>query len=263
MDALTVTLLFAYGLATTLYLAFHIGVGEQAGRLGRYVLAGGWLIQLVDIGVRCFASQHPASSPSEAMAFVAWIMVGGFLFASLRYRLAGAGGFAVPAALVLLVLARVIPGGGAGALSVTPLGLVHIILSTVGVAVFAVAAILAGLYLLQERQLKRRQFALMRAGSAPLVTLDRLAAACVKFGFPVFTVAIVTGAVWVARLGVLRTGALRPEYLLAVGSWVVFGALLVARAVAGWQGRRAAWLTVGGFSGALLVLVGYFLRHAV
>jgi ABC-type uncharacterized transport system permease subunit len=69
--------------------------------------------------------------------------------------------------------------------------------------------------------------------------------------------------VWVARLGVLQHGAVRPEYLAAVASWVAFGTLLVARAGAGWQGRRAAWLTVGGFSGVLLVVLGYLLRAAV
>ena len=28
------------------------------------------------------------------------------------------------------------------------------------------------------------------------------------------------------------------------------------------SGRRAAWLTLGGFGGTVLVLVVYFLRHA-
>jgi len=85
----------------------------------------------------------------------------------------------------------------------------------------------------------------------------------VSFGFPIFTVAIVTGAMWVARLGVLREQVtLRPEYLLAIATWVAFGVLLIARVGAGWRGRRAAWLTLGGFGGAMLVLVVYFLRHA-
>ena len=43
---------------------------------------------------------------------------------------------------------------------------------------------------------------------------------------------------------------------------IAFGILLVARVGAGWRGRRAAWLTLGGFGGAMLVLATYFLRHA-
>ena len=38
------------------------------------------------------------------------------------------------------------------------LGQAHILLATVGVAVFALAAVLALLYLFEDRQLKRKQF---------------------------------------------------------------------------------------------------------
>jgi ABC-type uncharacterized transport system permease subunit len=197
------------------------------------------------------------------MGFVAFLIAAGFLGASFRYRLAAAGAFAVPAVLALLVLARVVPAEP-GAPMMGTLGRTHIFLATVGVAVFTLAAVLAALYLIEDRQLKRKQFGqLIGRGTASLETLDRLAARCVSFGFPIFTVALVTGALWIARLGLLwGTAAMRPEYLLALATWAAFGVLLVARVGGGWQGRRAAWLTLGGFSGAMLVLVVYFLRHA-
>ena len=70
-------------------------------------------------------------------------------------------------------------------------------------------------------------------------------------------------AIWVARLGLLRqAAAVRPEYIFALATWAAFGVLLIARVGAGWRGRRAAWLTLGGFGGAMLVLLAYFLRHA-
>jgi ABC-type uncharacterized transport system permease subunit len=197
------------------------------------------------------------------MGFVAFLIAAGYLGASFRYRLAAAGAFAVPAVLALLVLARVVPAEP-GTPAMGTLGRTHIFLATVGVAVFALAAVLAILYLMEDRQLKRKQFGeLIGRGGASLETLDRLALRCVSFGFPIFTVALVTGALWIARLGLLwGTVAMRPEYLLAVATWIAFGVLLVARVGAGWQGRRAAWLTLGGFGGAVLVLVVYFLRHA-
>jgi ABC-type uncharacterized transport system permease subunit len=266
VELTTLGYLLIYALAAALYLGFHVGFGPAAGRAGRVALAIGFGVQLVDIGVRCFGAQHPLVSISEAMAFIAWLLVGGFLLASLRYRLHAAGAFAVPVVLVLLVLARVVPSdeGAPEAALISPLGTVHIFLATVGVATFALAAVLAVVYLLQERRLKRKRFDKLRPENAPLDTLDRLAARCVSFGFPVFTLTIVTGAVWVARLGLVRTGqAVRPEYLLTVVAWAVLGVLLLARVSVGWSGRRAAWLTVGGFSVAVLVLAGYFIRHAV
>jgi ABC-type uncharacterized transport system permease subunit len=78
----------------------------------------------------------------------------------------------------------------------------------------------------------------------------------------VFTLAIVTGALWVARLGLVHHPEdLRPEYLFAVAAWAAFAVLLVARIGAGWRGRRAAWLTLGGFGGTALVVGAYFLRY--
>jgi ABC-type uncharacterized transport system permease subunit len=252
----------AYALASALYLGYLFGFRTHADRAGRVVLALGVLLHFGDIGGRCVHGLNPISSTPEALSFVAFLVGLGYLLASLRYRLAAAGAFAVPAALALLVLARVLPAEE-GTPAMGALGYTHIFLSTVGVAVFALAAVLAILYLVEDRQLKRKQFGRMMSRGTPLETLDRLALRCVLFGFPIFTVAIVTGAMWVARLGLVRNHvALRPEYALAVATWVAFGVLLVARVGTGWRGRRAAWLTLGGFGGAMLVVVVYVLRHA-
>lgn len=267
MPVVTVLVIAAYGLSSLLYLAFLAGLPSRlTGYAGyaRGVLAVGALLQVADIGLRCLKGQHPVSSTPEAVAFLAWLIVVGFILSTRRYHLEAAGAFAVPAALALLVLSRVSPQP-AGTPAMGPLGQTHILMATLGVAIFAMAAALAVLYLVEDRQLRRKKFRRLLLGrGAPLDTLDRLASRCVSVGFPVFTVALVTGAAWIARLGGLwRLETLRFEYVWAVVTWLAFGVLLVARFGAGWRGRRAAWLTLGGFGGAVLVLMGYFLRHAV
>lgn len=264
MEALTLLPIIAYAAATTLYLAAQLGGGGGAARLGRTALLVAFLAELVDIGARCFRLEHPLSSTAEATAFVGWLLSGGFWLGTLRYRVQAAGGFVLSAALVLLVLGRVLPAEGATVVAASPLGTTHIFLATLGLAIFALAAALAVLYLLQERRLKGGKLDLRQLHDKrpPLETLDRLSARCVSAGFPVLTLTIVTGAIWVARLGFLQHGtAVRPEYLLSLMSWLAFGVLLVARAGAGWQGRRAAWLTLGGFAASVLVLAGYVLRQ--
>ena len=264
MELPPLTYLLIYAVSAALYLGFHLGFGAVAARAGRLALLVGWAIQLVDIGLRCFKAQHPLSSVSEAMAFIAWLVAGLFLAASVRYRLHAAGAFVAPMVLVPVLLARVVPAETPAAPMGSPLGTIHIFLATLGVATFALAAVLAIVYLLQERRLKHQHLDPKSRENAPLDTLDRLAARCVSFGFPIFTLTIITGALWIARLGLLRSGeAVRPEYLLTVIAWAVLGVLMLARLMVGWRGRRAAWLTVGGFSVAALVLVGYFLRHTV
>ena len=162
----------------------------------------------------------------------------------------------MPAAVALMVLARLAPAE-ASVPRDGPLGQAHILLATLGVAVFAFAAVLAISTCFRTAASSASSSSALMARGTPLETLDRLAHRCVSIGFPVFTLAIVTGAIWVARLGLLHgPGTLRPEYLFAVGTWVAFAVLLVARVGAGWRGRRAAWLTLGGFGGTALVVGG-------
>ena len=170
----------AYAGSSTLYLAYLVATRDAAARFARLILAIGVAAQLVDIGLRCVAGQNPVSSTPEAVAFVGFLIAAGYLLAGLRYRLTAAGAFVVPASLILLLLARVVPAEP-GAPHMGSLGRTHVFLATLGVAVFALAAALAVLYLVEERRLKHKQFD--RSGrEAPLATLDRLALRCVSIG---------------------------------------------------------------------------------
>jgi ABC-type uncharacterized transport system permease subunit len=79
-------------------------------------------------------------------------------------------------------------------------------------------------------------------------------------GFPIFTIALVLGAIWTSKLG---ESLARLEYPLAGVTWVAYATLLVARQVYGWRGRRAAKLTLEGFAAALAVLLIYLIRRMV
>jgi ABC-type uncharacterized transport system permease subunit len=246
-----------------------MGLRRGAENFGRALLAIGVTLHFADIGVRCYHGTNPISSTPEAMSLAGFIVAAVYLLTALRYRLTAAGAFAVPAVVALILLARLAPAeaplqDGVSLPAMGRLGQAHILLATLGVAVFAFAAVLAIVYLFQDRSLKRKQLDRAIDRGTPLDTLDRLAHRCVSIGFPVFTLAIITGAIWVARIGLLHGhGTLRPEYLIAVGTWVAFAVLIIARVGAGWRGRRAAWLTLGGFGGTALVVAAYFIRHAV
>jgi ABC-type uncharacterized transport system permease subunit len=247
-----------YALAGVLHLGFLLGLKDRAMRsaLAAFVLA--FLLHMCEIGARGIAGLHPASSAREALGFVAWLLAGGYLLARIRFRIDAVGAFLAPASLVLLVTARFSPSSGESTAGLGVLGRVHISLATAGVSVFALATALAVVYIVAERQLKHKHLgALVRKGVA-LETLDTLVHRCVQVGFPIFTVAMVTGAWWSAR----RAGGMRGEYLIAMVAWAAFAALLVARTTAGWRGRRAALMTIVGFTSALVVLAIYLARAA-
>ncbi len=219
-----------------------------------------WVAHGVDIGWRGTMHVHPAQSVREAIGFLAFIVTSGYLLASTRYRLTLGGVVVMPVSLVLLVIARLSPVGESGDLST--LGRIHISLATVGVGVFALASALSAIYMVEERALKKKKFdgVAFKDHGAPLEALDRLSHRLIWVGFPIFTVALVLGAIWVSKLGESLD---RLEYPLAGVTWIAYAILLVSRQVYGWRGKRAAKLTLLGFATALSVLAIYLLRRMV
>jgi len=66
-------------------------------------------------------------------------------------------------------------------------------------------------------------------------SLDRLTYGLVAFAFPIWTFAIMAGAIWAEARGV-ATG-LGPQGNLVVITWVIYAAYLHSRATAGWKGQ--------------------------
>lgn len=250
-----------YGGAAVLYLVGFLAARPALSRIGRAVLVAAVLAHGVDIGWRGVERVHPAVSVREALGFLSWIAAGGFLAATWRYRVDLAGVVASSATLAVLAVARLSPAGEEQS-GLTALGRIHIMLAVTGVALFGIATVLAMLYLLENRSLKKKQLdsLVFKGNAAPLDKLDRIAHRLVLAGFPIFTVAVVLGMVWVSQRG---SGFDRPEYPFAIASWATFAALIVARTVYGWRGRRTANLTLAGFAAAVIVLVIYLARRSL
>lgn len=245
--------------AATAALLFVLGGHARLRPLTVILVAVAFAAHGTDIGWRGTQHVHPAQSVREALGFLAFIITGGYLVASARYRLTLGGVAVMPVALVLLVVARLTPAGTAPD-DLSNLGRIHISLATIGVAVFALASALSTLYLVEERALRRKRFDTIafKDNGAPLEALDRLSHRLIWVGFPIFTLALVLGAIWTSKLGESLD---RPEYPLAAVTWMFYAALLVTRQIYGWRGRRAARLNLAGFGAALLVLALYLIRR--
>ena len=75
--------------------------------------------------------------------------------------------------------------------------------------------------------------------------LDRTAHRTVVFGFPIYTFALIAGAIW-AESAWGRFWGWDPKETWSFIAWVVYAAYLHARTTAGWRGRPAAWVNVVG-----------------
>jgi ABC-type transport system involved in cytochrome c biogenesis permease subunit len=77
--------------------------------------------------------------------------------------------------------------------------------------------------------------------------LDRVAYRTAVVAFPIWTFAIIAGAIW-AEAAWGHYWGWDPKETCALVAWVVYAGYLHARATAGWRGSPAAWINVVGFA---------------
>ncbi len=249
-----------YAVASCFYFGVLVRTKPWVASVARWILVAGLVAHAGDIAIRDLDGLTPGASVREAMGALSWVLVGGFLLATLRYNIGVLGAFIGPLGLIVLGAARLSPTGTAVS-DLTTLGRVHISLATLGLALFALATLAGAVYLAEARNLKNKKFSglLFKRGVA-LETLDMLLYRLIAIGFPIFTVSMMLGVVWASRRD---AGFSRPEYAMAAVCWIAFGGLLVGRTSRGWRGRKAALLTIGGFSAAVIVLLIYLARRAI
>ena len=192
----------------------------------------------------------------EAMSFFAWLMAALCVFVQLRTPVVLLGAVVSPIAFLLTLAAFVFYAN----VQTLPPSLhsrwlpVHVTLAFLGYAVFGVAFSASLLYLVQEKQLKAKKSHALFRRLPSLETLDELNYRSLSWGFPLLTLAILSGAVW-AEYAWGQFWLWEPRLVLSVLTWVLYALLLYYR-TAGWQGRRAAALTIVCFAVLLVSFLG-------
>ncbi len=253
-----------YATACVFYLGHLFERGEGALRLARRALMLAVLLHLGLIGANCADQMNPLRDLAGSLSLTAWLLAAGFLLTTVRNRFGLLGSFVVPLALVLLVVSGLAPHDPqeqAAMATARTLGRLHIALSALGVSAFGLAAAVAVAYLLQIRALKRKRLGALFRRTPPLQELDTVGRRLILTGFPLFTLAVITGVIWSARLP--GQEGFRPEYLISVVTWLIFAALILLRVTVGLRGKPAALLTVLGFLATIAVLLIYMARRVV
>ena len=235
----------AYGEAAVAYAGDARRPGST-GRLATWGVRIGWLVQTaLLIAQAARAEGFPWDTWAGSLNLFVWLVVGAYLIWGCKPRFRLLGLVVMPLAALLLAISYAAGGmdvSGESRYSSLFLGL-HVGLVLAGFAGLTLAAALAGLYLWQERELKRRSSRVLRFRAPSLVSLESLFARTIAFSLPVLTLGMAVGF---ARL---RHGSqLDPLIVLTVLTWALYGAFLVLRYGAGWRGRRAAYATLAGFA---------------
>ena len=198
-------------------------------------------------------------SVHEALSFFSWMLILVFLAVEFRHRIHVLGSFIVPLALVSLISAAALPDTAPTLQPMFRTLWLHVALSMLGTVGFAIAFVAGVMYLIQDRLLKSKRFNVLYAKLPALDFLDHLNQQSIILGFPLLTLGIITGAIS-AEFAQGAYVSWNPEQTWALVTWLFYFVVLMGRLTVGWRAKRAAYLTVIGFAGVILTLIGVVLK---
>lgn len=131
----------------------------------------------------------------------------------------------------------------------------HLWCSVLSYAAFLAACVAAVLFLVQERQLKRKHMGVLFHRLPSLEVLERLNLWAIGAGFGLLSLGVASGFIDSAAMhGRWWTGD--PMEYMALGAWAAYLTLGLVRLRSTLRGRRVALLSVLGFGLALSLFLG-------
>lgn len=252
-----------YGCATAAYLACLVRTSPLLIRWASRILTAGFIAHLLStIHLASKLKYLPLTNMQESLSFFSLTIVGGFIVLERRYKVTTLGSFITPVALMMLAASSSLHG------EVRQLHPVlqsnwfwfHATLALISYACFTIAAGVAVMYLIQNYFLKTKKFGALFQKLPSLETLDEISYRCLTVGFPLLTVAIISGSIW-SEQAMGSYWVWDPKQTWSLIIWFIYAALLHGRLTIGWRGKRAAILAILGF---VVVLFTFFaMKHSI
>ncbi|MGH3739551.1 MAG: c-type cytochrome biogenesis protein CcsB, partial [Micromonosporaceae bacterium] len=139
---------------------------------------------------------------------------------------------------------------------------IHVSAAILATGVLMTGFVAAALYLIRDRYdtVGPTRFPITLGERLPSAeALERVAFRLHALAFPIWTFAVIAGAIW-AEEAWTRYWGWDPKEVWAFISWVVYAAYLHARATAGWRRTTAAWIAIVGW---ITMMVNLFVVNLV
>jgi len=229
-------------------------IAERGGRTpGNIGIALTWLafaLLLIGVVLRgIWAARVPWGNMYEYSITSALAILGVYLYLTVRRDMRWLGIFATGAALLTLGLAVTVLYTEAAQLVPALKSywlVIHVSAAIICGGAFTIAAATAGLSLVRPR--------FNAAGLPDQQRLQTMTYRLLAFAFPLWTFAVIAGAIW-AENAWGRYWGWDPKETWAFITWVVYAAYLHARSTAGWRGNNASWIAIAGW---ITYLINYF-----
>ena len=120
---------------------------------------------------------------------------------------------------------------------------IHVSAAIFSGGIFLLSNTVAATYLWLDRMESKGERSTFAKRLPTLEVLDQLSYRLVALVFPLWTFAIIAGAIW-AEAAWGRYWGWDPKETWSFITWILYAAYLHARVTAGWKGKRAAWLSL-------------------
>jgi len=130
----------------------------------------------------------------------------------------------------------------------------HIVTIALSYFIFFIASLCAVLYLIQDNLLKHKQVGVIFNRLPDLFSLDKFHYRAISLGFPILTLAIISGSIWAKHI----RGAywnFSPRMIYALSLWLVYALILHVRLSAKLRGRKVAQLSLFAFCIIIAALI--------
>jgi cytochrome c-type biogenesis protein CcsB len=257
--------IFVYFFSMVLYVSYLAFRSESLGKVATLTLLAGVLVETAAIFLRWYESYQmgigraPLTNLYESLVFFALTIAIVYLLMERKFKIKTAGAFVTPFPFIIMAYASLNPN------DIQPLVpalqsnwlISHVVACFMGYAAFAVSFGVSFLYLLKVKTEKKPE----KQGNAILdflpssELLDEVGYKTIAIGFPLLTIGIITGAFW-ANVAWGTYWSWDPKETWSLIVWLIYAAYLHARITKGWRGKKAALLSIVGFSATLFCYLG-------
>jgi cytochrome c-type biogenesis protein CcsB len=231
---------------------------KDTSKVALYLSIIGFVFHTVNIILRYIESGHiPVASMHEATSFFSWSILILFFIHEFRYKLGLLSSFIMPIVFLIMFSSSIFPREIkvlSPALQSYWFG-IHVILAFLGDAAFAMACGIGIMYLIQERNVKSKHLSILFQKLPSLQTLDELNYHLITLGFPLLTLAMITGVIW-ANSAWGTYWRWDPKEVWSLITWIIYAIVLHLRLTVGWRGKKAAILSIIGFIFVIFTFFG-------
>jgi len=246
----------AYLLSMGLYVQFLYTGKEMTGRLATLLMFLGLGAHYLALLVSAKATHTvPYHDLQGAMSLFGWLLAVTYLCVEIYHRQRTVGAFVMPVILLFFFAANLMPSRPQ---TVSPVhGVVfalHVTLSILAYAAFALSCVLSLIYLGEERLLRMRKLGEVVWRLPPLELLERMSHTSVLVGLVTIVVGTSLGFLAVDRNVAEHYSYFDPKYVFTLFVLLLYVVYFRLARTAAWRGARASKLCVFNF---LLVVVNF------